>query len=270
MDVKVSDWVSSMNMSRLLASALQLPMDMPMKRFLDDEIYQNQPDKSKARDEALRDYLEQKHNAALEGPGAHDYRLQRSVFLTRGLGHEKKLNFIEQIIDSMVSLQVESKEPEEEKDAASGPDTDNGESDVSGAGDVSSDNGESDVTGAGDLASDNGESDVTGAGDEEQGEAVVPMDVEHIPPEFDDDGKELEFKDYEKWEAGQQPQPPPSPPQPDADSETDDQQEEMPHAVPPARVVQGYSYSLGHPSELGFGPGRPGYARRVARTSKIK
>jgi hypothetical protein len=243
-------------------------MDMPMKNFLDDEIYQNQPDKSKARDEALRDYIEQKHNAALSGPDAHDYRLQRSVFLTRGLGHDKKLNFIEQIIDSLVSLQ-ESKEQsvEEEKSAVSAYEvsSDDGESDVTGGGDVLSDNGESDVTGGGDVSSDNGESDVTG-GDEEQETAATFMDVH--PSEYDDDGKELEFKDYEQWEKDQHPHQPPEPPPSQPQSEPEEEELELPHAVPPARVVQGYSYSLGHPSELGFGPGRPGYARRVARTSK--
>lgn len=254
MDVRVSDWVQTMGMSRLLASALTLPMDMDMTSFLEQEIYKGLPDKSKARDEALRDYLEEKHNAALDGPEAESYRLQRSAFLTLGLGHEKKLNFIEQILDSLV---VEKSVLDEDTD------------------DVETDEGQSDVTG-GESDTDQGESDVTGAGDDadepeevptEKEQDTVPMDIVRPPsPEFED-GKELEYKDYEAWEArNAQPQPPDSPPRVPSPEPVSEPDTKLPHAVPPARVVQGYSYSLGHPSELGFGHGRPGYARRVART----
>ena len=259
MEVRVSDWVQTMGMSRLLASALKLPMDMDMKTFLEQEIYGGLPDKSKARDEALRHYFEEKHNEALDGPDAESYRLQRSAFLTLGLGHEKKLNFIEQILDSLVVEPSMSDNDEEEEEEQGGA-TDQGESDVTGGG-SDTDQGESDVTGAGD--------DVEEAAEmpEEKEHAAVPMDIERPPsPEFED-GKELEYKDYEAWEANKPP-PPTSPPRAPSPEPEEVAVSQLPHAVPPARVVQGYSYSLGHPSELGFGPGRPGYARRVARISK--
>ena len=138
-ELKVSDWVSSIGMSRTLASMMGLPMKMGMEEFLANEINKDNPDDDEEVTVALARYIKERDAEAAD-KHKYAYRRRRGEFMM-GSARPHGLNFVDKILkdtfsttpdgddfsgeeEPITDAEEEEKENEEEEEEEEGDEDD--------------------------------------------------------------------------------------------------------------------------------------------------
>jgi hypothetical protein len=97
MKASVGDWVSTMGMSRSLARALRLPLDMLLSEFLSAYIASGDDREDDTMAERLRRFLKGRDKEAMASDKS--YHRQRAEFMS--LGYKRHHNFLDLIVQSL-------------------------------------------------------------------------------------------------------------------------------------------------------------------------
>jgi hypothetical protein len=97
MKASVGDWVSTMGMSRSLARALRLPLDMLLSDFLSSYIASADDHEDDTISERLRRFMKGRDKEAMASDNS--YIRQRSEFMS--LGYKRYHNFLDLIAQSL-------------------------------------------------------------------------------------------------------------------------------------------------------------------------
>lgn len=97
MKASVGDWVSTMGMSRTLARALRLPLDMLLSDFLSVYIANAEDPEDETLPERLRRFMKGRDKEAMATDPT--YHRQRAEFMS--LGYKRHHNFLDLITQSL-------------------------------------------------------------------------------------------------------------------------------------------------------------------------